>query len=196
MSPHAWCSFPYSSFSSGENKSYQNSMSTTPNNKTIHYPRLQFSRFSKNKELVVISRNTSCICSLDSLIFQVFICFSCNYLHFLPNQWSCFPYFHQHIPEVPKISHFKLPSMCLTNFFPSQNFLGLGDPLEEGMPTDSSVLAWRIPWTEGTGRLQSMGLQRVGHDWAANTKPKQIFTVSVTKQFSLNKSISFYLLKL
>ena len=33
----------------------------------------------------------------------------------------------------------------------------------------SSILAWRIPWTEETGRLQSMGLQRVRHDWAANT---------------------------
>ena len=38
------------------------------------------------------------------------------------------------------------------------------DPLEEGMATDSSILAWRIPWTEESGGLQSMGLQRVGHD--------------------------------
>ena len=40
------------------------------------------------------------------------------------------------------------------------------DPLEEEMATHSSILAWRIPWTEDPGRLQSMGLQRVGHDWA------------------------------
>ena len=39
-------------------------------------------------------------------------------------------------------------------------------PLEEGMATHSSILAWRIPWTEEPGRLQSMGSQRVGHDWA------------------------------
>ena len=43
-------------------------------------------------------------------------------------------------------------------------FLGQEDPLEEGMATHSSVLAWRIPWTEEPGRLQSIGLQRVGHD--------------------------------
>ena len=39
----------------------------------------------------------------------------------------------------------------------------------EGKATHSSILAWRIPWTEKTGRLQSMELQRVGHDWATNT---------------------------
>ena len=42
--------------------------------------------------------------------------------------------------------------------------LGQEDPLEEGMATHSSILAWRIPWTEETGRLQSMGSHRVGHD--------------------------------
>ena len=38
------------------------------------------------------------------------------------------------------------------------------DPLEKGMTTHSSILAWRIPWTEEPGGLQSMGLQRVRHD--------------------------------
>ena len=42
--------------------------------------------------------------------------------------------------------------------------LGGEDPLEEGMATHSSILAWRIPWTEKPGRLQPTGLQRVGHD--------------------------------
>ena len=42
--------------------------------------------------------------------------------------------------------------------------LGQEDPLEEGMATHSSVLAWRIPWTEKPGRLQSTESQRVGHD--------------------------------
>ena len=42
--------------------------------------------------------------------------------------------------------------------------LGQEDPLEEGMATHSSILAWRIPWTEEPGGLQSMGSQRVGHD--------------------------------
>ena len=44
--------------------------------------------------------------------------------------------------------------------------LGGGDALEEEMSTHSSILAWEIPWTEETGRLQSMRSQRVGHDWA------------------------------
>ena len=42
--------------------------------------------------------------------------------------------------------------------------LGQEDPLEKEMATHSSTLAWRIPWREKPGRLQSMGLQRVGHD--------------------------------
>ena len=44
---------------------------------------------------------------------------------------------------------------CISSFF-----------LEKEMATHSSVLAWRIPWTEKLGRLQSMGLHRVGHDWS------------------------------
>ena len=43
-------------------------------------------------------------------------------------------------------------------------FLGEEGPLEEGVATHSSILAWRIPWTEEPGGLQSMGSQRVGHD--------------------------------
>ena len=42
--------------------------------------------------------------------------------------------------------------------------LGREDPLEKEMATHSSTLAWRIPWTEEPGRLQSTGSQRVGHD--------------------------------
>ena len=46
--------------------------------------------------------------------------------------------------------------------------LGGEDPLEKGMAIHSSILAWRIPWTEDTGGLQSMWSQRVGHNWAIN----------------------------
>ena len=45
--------------------------------------------------------------------------------------------------------------------------LGQEDPLEKEMAIHSSILTWRIPWTEELGRLQSMGSQRVGHDRAA-----------------------------
>ena len=44
--------------------------------------------------------------------------------------------------------------------------LGWEDPLEKEMATHSSTLAWKIPWTEERGRLQSMGSKRVRHDWA------------------------------
>ena len=45
-------------------------------------------------------------------------------------------------------------------------FLGREDPLEKGMATHSSVLAWKIPWTGEPGGLQSTGSQRVRHDWS------------------------------
>ena len=48
--------------------------------------------------------------------------------------------------------------------------LGKEDALEKGMATYSRILAWRIPWTEEPGELQSMGLQRVRHICATNTK--------------------------
>ena len=57
-----------------------------------------------------------------------------------------------------------LPAMQETRFWS----LGQEDPLEKGMATHSSILAWRIPWTEEPGRLQSVGSKTVGHNWATN----------------------------
>ena len=48
------------------------------------------------------------------------------------------------------------------------NYQGINLPKE--MATHSSILAWRIPWTKEPGGLQSMGSQRVGHDWAKHTQ--------------------------
>ena len=48
------------------------------------------------------------------------------------------------------------------------------DPLEKEMATHSSILAWRIPWTEEPGGLQSMGSQRVGHDRVTKHKHKEV----------------------
>ena len=56
------------------------------------------------------------------------------------------------VKNLPAVQEIWIQSLCQE------------DPLEEGMVTDSSILAWRIPWTEAPGGLQSMGLQRVGHD--------------------------------
>ena len=54
----------------------------------------------------------------------------------------------------------RLPAMGETRV----RSLGWEDALEKEMATHSSIPAWRIPWTEEPGRLQSMGLRRVGHD--------------------------------
>ena len=53
--------------------------------------------------------------------------------------------------------------------------LGQEDPLEKEMATHSSILAWRIPWTEELGRLQSTGLQRVGHDWVTSLHFQKLY---------------------
>ena len=68
----------------------------------------------------------------------------------------------------------------LTTMQESQvRFLGWEDPLKEEIATCSSILAWRIPWTEEPGRLQSMGSTRVGHDLA--TKPTKQPTMKIEK---------------
>ena len=51
-------------------------------------------------------------------------------------------------------------------------FLGREDPLEKEMATHSSILAWKILWTEEPGRLQPMGVARVGHDLATKPPPR------------------------
>ena len=59
----------------------------------------------------------------------------------------------------------KRPSMMRETWVRS---LGWEDPLEKEMAIHSSTIAWKIPWTEAPGRLQSMGSQRVGHDWVTS----------------------------
>ena len=63
-----------------------------------------------------------------------------------------FPWVAQMVKNLPVMRESRVQS------------LGWEDPLEAGMATHSSIPAWRIPWTEEPGRLQSMGLQRVRHD--------------------------------
>ena len=58
--------------------------------------------------------------------------------------------------------------------------LGWKDPLEKKIATHSSILAWRISWTEEPGKLETMDLQRVGYDWMTNTKIRlAVFFVSL-----------------
>ena len=61
----------------------------------------------------------------------------------------------------------RLPAMWETQV----RFLGQEDPLEKEMAIHSRTLAWKIPWTEEPDRLQSMGLQRVGRDFASLHSP-------------------------
>ena len=74
--------------------------------------------------------------------------------------------------------------------------LGQEDPLEEDMATHSSILAWRLPWTEESGGLQSMGLYRVRHDWsdlASMLEKKRFsaykiyFTIEIKKKYLISK---------
>ena len=69
-----------------------------------------------------------------------------------------------------------LPEMQET----SVQSLSREDPLEEGMATHSSILAWRIPWIEEPGGLQSMGSQTIRHDWATKHKHNTDLTQSLT----------------
>ena len=66
-----------------------------------------------------------------------------------------------------------LPTMQETRVW----FLGQEDPLKKEMETHSSILAWRISWTEDPGRLQYMGSQRVGYDWVTNAQLYEVMEV-------------------
>ena len=75
------------------------------------------------------------------------------------------------------------------------------DPLQKGMATYSSILAWEIPWTEGFGRLQSMESQRAGHDWetehACKRERKILFSSQVMwVELSSCTEASFFLERL
>ena len=66
----------------------------------------------------------------------------------------------------------EMPETCVPS-------LGWEDPLEENMATHSSILVWRIPWTEELGRLQSIGFQRV------HLKETEEFTIKETEKFTI-----------
>ena len=69
----------------------------------------------------------------------------------------------------------RLPAMRETHV----QSLDREDPLEKEMATHFSILAWRVPWTEEPGGLQSMGLQRVGQDWATSLHFTSLLLVQV-----------------
>ena len=75
------------------------------------------------------------------------------------------------LTEFPLVSFspFQLVKNLLAMQETQVQFLDWKDPLEKETATHSSIRAWRIPWTEEPGRLQSMGSHRVGHNRATNT---------------------------
>ena len=79
--------------------------------------------------------------------------------------------YQKNLPRPPFLNWASLVAQLVKNLPAMQEAqemwvqsLGWEDPLEESMATDSSILAWKISWTEEPGILQSIGLQRVGHD--------------------------------
>ena len=99
------------------------------------------------------------------------------------------------------VSRLKRASLIaqLVNYLPAMQdtrvwFLGQEDPLEKEMATHSGILAWRIPWTEEPGGLQSMGLQRVGHNWVTNTFQYSVMTFCISVVLAVISTLSFFIL--
>ena len=74
--------------------------------------------------------------------------------------------------------------------------LGWEDPLEKEMVTHSSILAWRIPWTEEPGRLQSIGSKRVGHDWVTSHSLCVVLNEDWNFKSAHRSVLGYYLIKL
>ena len=83
--------------------------------------------------------------------------------------WSSVTSHHPHSTRASPVAQMvkNLPAMQETRVWS----LGQEASLENGMATHSSILVWRIPWTEEPGRLQFVGSQRVGHNWAITLSP-------------------------
>ena len=74
--------------------------------------------------------------------------------------------------------------------------LGWKDPLQKGMETHSSILAWRTPWIEEPGGLQSVGSQRIWHDWVTNTFTAFFHTLGVAHCYLLNEWLNEWVIEL
>ena len=125
-------------------------------------------------------------------------------IHYLGNKWI--------YRDVYEIDVASVMAWMAKNLSAMQEIwvqsLGWEDPLEKGMATHFSILAWKIPWAEEPGRLQSMGLQRIRHNWVTNTFFQEIVVQSLccvwffaipwnaACKASLSFTISWSLLKL
>ena len=78
-----------------------------------------------------------------------------------------FPFFEIYISQTSTCKIILYVALGVKKTYKIQvQSLGHGDPLDEGMKTHSSILAWRNPWTKEPGRLWSIASQRVDHDWS------------------------------
>ena len=75
-------------------------------------------------------------------------------------------------------------------FWFSSVSLGWEDPLEEDKATHSTIPAWRIPWTEEPGELQSIGSQRVRHDWSDLTHARTYWIQAIWRRFVISLNLS------
>ena len=75
-----------------------------------------------------------------------------------------------------------LVAQTVNNLPAIQENLGQEDPLEKKMATHSSILAWKIPWTEEPGRFTVHGVARIGHDLATKPPPPRFFTEVTTRK--------------
>ena len=105
------------------------------------------------------------------------------------------------LSDLKKISFCSFPDGSAVKNSPTMQetqveSLGWEHPLEKEMLTYSNILAWRLPWTEGPGRLQSMGSQRVGHDWVTKCSTASIlpnFLVILTVNRGNDIALSIFL---
>ena len=119
-------------------------------------------------------RGYSCLifCEMSCLnLLSIFYVLGGN---FLTDLWSHYIFCQPGKPASLVAQMVKrLPAMWETQV----RSLSWDNPLEKEMATRSSILTWKIPWTEKPGRLQSMGSQRVGHDWVTSLSFFLIFSV-------------------
>ena len=85
-----------------------------------------------------------------------------------------------------KASQVGFPGGSVVKNLPANLILGQDYLLEKEIATHSSILAWKIPWTEEPGRLQSMGSQRVRQDLIKKTSDRETFSHSSTQAPSLS----------
>ena len=119
-----------------------------------------------NQNLWLLHRRICILASLPRWVSYTLKHFICLNVFFSGRIWERDQFQHKKNQRASLVAQMvkRLPAMHETGVWS----LGWEDPLEKEMATHSSILAWKIPWTEELGRLQSMGLQRVGHDWATS----------------------------